>query len=137
MRLTENVPQSWLPVDGRASLFNVQEDALYTPQGASTRGDEFYITEDGVYVVDLQVSSLDDGDHPFHIHGYTPWIMAVGPGRYIGQEYNIEKPLRRDTFLIPAYHYMVLRIVTDNPGLWAFHCHIQCASTHLLCMASS
>ncbi|VDB90104.1 unnamed protein product [Peniophora sp. CBMAI 1063] len=116
---------SWLPVEGRASLFNVQEDATYTPQGTSTRGDEFYITEDGVYVVDIQISSLDDGDHPFHIHGYTPWIMAVGSGRYIGQEYNIKKPLRRDTFFIPAYHYMVIRIVTDNPGLWAFHCHIQ------------
>lgn len=26
--------------------------------------------------------------------------------------------------MIPAYGHVVLRFVTDNPGLWAFHCHI-------------
>ena len=29
---------------------------------------------------------------------------------------------RRDTVIIPAYSWMILRFVTDNPGLWAFHC---------------
>lgn len=75
--------------------------------------------------------------------------MGTGAGRYIGQTLNNTNPLRRDTVLIPAYSYLVLRFVTDNreyivsfpfpylamtnvilttvvaiAGLWAFHCHL-------------
>lgn len=28
----------------------------------------------------------------------------------------------RDTVVIPAYTWMILRFVADNPGYWAFHC---------------
>lgn len=34
---------------------------------------------------------------------------------------------RRDTVVIPAYNWMILRFVADNPGYWAFHCR-QCRS---------
>ena len=40
--------------------------------------------------------------------------MGSGAGRYIGQELNAASPLRRDTVLIPAYSWVVLRFVTDN-----------------------
>ena len=71
--------------------------------------------------------------------------MGTGAGRYTGQELNATSPLRRDTVLIPAYNWLVLRFVTDNreppplssfcqilliyhikpqAGLWAFHCHL-------------
>ena len=77
--------------------------------------------------------------------------MGRGAGRYGGQELNATSPLRRDTILIPAYSWVVLRFVTDNrencllspelrdvlnsharlrirrhakAGLWAFHCHL-------------
>ncbi len=74
--------------------------------------------------------------------------MGSGAGRYNGQELNATSPLRRDTVLIPAYSWVVLRFVTDNrehihhlfgidrlihsplltsnrkAGVWAFHCHI-------------
>jgi FtsP/CotA-like multicopper oxidase with cupredoxin domain len=32
--------------------------------------------------------------------------------------------MRRDVFMIPHYGWAVMRIVTDNPGLWLFHCHL-------------
>jgi len=50
--------------------------------------------------------------------------MGRGEGRYIGQELNTTSPLARDTILIPAYSWLVLRFITDNPGVWAFHCHL-------------
>ena len=73
--------------------------------------------------------------------------MGTGAGRYTGQELNTTSPLRRDTIVIPAYSWLVLRFITDNrkpraalrhslspsfvlmiynllAGLWAFHCHI-------------
>ncbi len=40
--------------------------------------------------------------------------MGSGAGRYNGQELNATSPLRRDTVLIPAFSWMVLRFVTDN-----------------------
>lgn len=40
--------------------------------------------------------------------------MGTGAGRYTGQELNATSPLRRDTILIPAYNWIVLRFITDN-----------------------
>ncbi|THH20196.1 hypothetical protein EW146_g1116 [Bondarzewia mesenterica] len=97
----------------------------YAPIGASIEdGSQLIATEDSIQVVDVRIDNLDDGDHPFHLHGHRPWIMGSGEGRYIGQALNNTNPLRRDTVLIPAYSWLVLRFVTDNPGLWAFHCHL-------------
>ena len=66
--------------------------------------------------------------------------MAVGIGGYTDQALNNTDPLQRDTVLIPANSFVVLRFITDNreyfvlllavillsntAGLWAFHCHI-------------
>jgi len=40
--------------------------------------------------------------------------MGIGTGRYTGQALNATSPLRRDTILIPAYSWVVLRFITDN-----------------------
>lgn len=40
--------------------------------------------------------------------------MGIGAGRYTGQALNATSPLRRDTILIPAYSWVVLRFITDN-----------------------
>ncbi|KAI0696184.1 multicopper oxidase 2A [Cytidiella melzeri] len=120
---------SWLPLQGTSTLENVRnafaKSTTYAPDGGSVQpGDQFMITEDSWQVVDLIIDNLDDGDHPFHLHGHRPWIMGTDVGRYQGQSLNATNPLRRDTFLIPAYSWMVIRFVIDNPGLWAFHCHL-------------
>jgi FtsP/CotA-like multicopper oxidase with cupredoxin domain len=33
-------------------------------------------------------------------------------------------PHRRDTLTLPGFGWVVIRFITDNFGLWAFHCHI-------------
>lgn len=120
---------SWEPLSGTSTFMQVRNAALsnssYAPDGASLQNpDQLMITEDSIQVVDLLINNLDDGDHPFHLHGHRPYIMGMGAGRYIGQGLNEVNPLRRDTVLIPAYSWTILRFVTDNPGVWAFHCHI-------------
>jgi hypothetical protein len=35
----------------------------------------------------------------------------------------LENPLRRDTITVEGYAWAVIRVVLDNPGMWAFHCH--------------
>ncbi|KAJ7182346.1 multi-copper oxidase [Mycena crocata] len=113
-------------------------------------GDQLIASIRSEMVVDFVINNLDDGDHPFHLyvhhfglfppnfctdlgicrHGYTPWIMGVGRGRFKAAKnpLNAANPMRRDTFLVPARGWTVLRIVTNNPGYWAFHCHISCTS---------
>ncbi|EKM52914.1 uncharacterized protein PHACADRAFT_261609 [Phanerochaete carnosa HHB-10118-sp] len=121
---------SWEPLQGTTTLLRAreafQEGRVYggSDGGSLQSGEQFLLTEDSVQVVDLLIDNLDDGDHPFHLHGHRPWNVGSGPGRYIGQALNATNPLRRDTILLPAYHWVALRFVTDNPGLWAFHCHL-------------
>ncbi|KAH8994229.1 multicopper oxidase 2A [Lactarius akahatsu] len=117
---------SWEPLSGTSTLLAVHQDPTgFAPVGVGIgAGDQLLVTEDSIQVLDVRVDNLDDGDHPFHLHGHRPWIMGIGPGRYTGQALNATSPLRRDTILIPAYNWVVLRFVTDNPGLWAFHCHL-------------
>ncbi|KAI4519582.1 hypothetical protein K525DRAFT_271617 [Schizophyllum commune Loenen D] len=118
---------SWeaLP-EGQASIVagvanDAQEEGLW-----ELPGDQLVARIDDAKVVDIAIDNLDDGDHPFHIHGYKPWIVSEGPGRYVpGRSVvNTTNPMRRDTFFIPAFHYAVIRFVADMPGYWALHCHL-------------
>jgi len=117
---------SWSPLQGESTFLAVRKNPTgFAGEGSSVVGDDQLLaTIDSIQVVDVRVDNLDDGDHPFHLHGHRPWIMGSGEGRFTGQPLNNTNPLRRDTVLIPAYTWVVLRFVTDNPGLWAFHCHL-------------
>lgn len=64
--------------------------------GSLQDGEQFLLTEDSVQVVDLLIvrsrlafavvlitdvwcrpqDNLDDGDHPFHLHGHRPWMCV-------------------------------------------------------------
>ncbi|KZT51910.1 multicopper oxidase [Calocera cornea HHB12733] len=122
---------SWAPLDGECSMTLLQQPAFTSSFAASGDGPTIYgdsqllLTHNGIEVVDLLIDNLDEGDHPFHMHGHRPWIMGTGDGRYQGQSFNLTNPMRRDTTLIPAYSWVALRFVTDNAGMWAFHCHIS------------
>jgi FtsP/CotA-like multicopper oxidase with cupredoxin domain len=89
-------------------------------------------TSHGIRTIDILIQNLDDGNHPFHLHGYKFWVLKQGKG-YAPQPYStpslydnidLTNPLRRDTASIEAYGWMLIRFVADNPGAWAFHCHI-------------
>ncbi|KAK7028675.1 multicopper oxidase [Favolaschia claudopus] len=80
-------------------------------------GDQLIVTLRYNQTVDFIITNLDDGDHPFHLCVAFPWILGSGRGRY--------KPRhKRDTFTVPSRGWAVVRILADNPGYWAFHCHI-------------
>ncbi|KAM5484989.1 putative L-ascorbate oxidase [Microsporum audouinii] len=86
--------------------------------------------------VDLVVNNLDEGPHPFHIHGHDFYVLSVyeaetGFGSYNpwdpenkAPRYDHSKAILRDTVHIPARGHAVLRFWADNPGIWLFHCHI-------------
>ncbi len=79
------------------------------------------------YAADIIVNQLDGAPHPFHLHGRPVSIVARGRGvinSTEGIELNLSNPTRRDTFTIGPESWVVLRLPLDNPGVWAFHCHI-------------
>lgn len=66
--------------------------------------------------------------HPIHLHGYTPYVLGTGSGRFAPSKLDLSKtfvnPMRRDVWSVPVYGWIAVRIVTDNPGLWLLHCHL-------------
>nr|RBQ98609.1 hypothetical protein FVER53263_12301 [Fusarium verticillioides] len=88
--------------------------------------------------VDLIINNLDDGAHPFHLHGHSFYVLSSyrNPGRGSWGSYNpytdeappnslnLEFPVRKDTVSVPRRGHVVLALFADNPGIWALHCHM-------------
>ncbi|KAM7259721.1 hypothetical protein ACFE04_015462 [Oxalis oulophora] len=67
--------------------------------------------------------------HPWHLHGHDFWVLGYGDGKFneatdVGK-FNLRDPPLRNTAVIFPYGWTALRFVADNPGVWAFHCHIE------------
>ncbi|KZO93579.1 multicopper oxidase [Calocera viscosa TUFC12733] len=84
-------------------------------------------------VVDLIINNLEDGLHPFHMHGHHFWPLHVADSaRYGWGSYHWDypptlpttAPAMRDTMVIPLRSYAVFRVKFDSPGMWMFHCHV-------------
>jgi FtsP/CotA-like multicopper oxidase with cupredoxin domain len=88
--------------------------------------------------VDIIINNLDDGAHPFHLHGHSFYVLSTyrDEGRGSWGSYNpysgeappngldLDFPLRKDTVSVPRRGHVVLTLVADNPGIWALHCHM-------------
>lgn len=105
----------------------------FTTAGVSSgySSSQYVISVPEYAVVDFLVTNFDDGGHPFHLHGHVFWVLASSPDQYFDystyDSLNTTLPdaMRRDTVIIDAYGWVLIRFVADNPGLWAFHCHIS------------
>jgi hypothetical protein len=90
---------------------------------------ELVFQSTGIQVVDILVSNFDDGPHPLHLHGHKFFVLASGSGYPPAnitepETLDLSNPLRRDTATVDAFGWILLRFVADNPGVWAFHCHL-------------
>lgn len=89
--------------------------------------------------VDIILNNLDDGAHPFHLHGngfyvlashrsdhgwgsYSPWATEGSAG--MTPKLNLKNPVMKDTVSVPRRGFVVLRFRADNPGIWMLHCHV-------------
>ncbi|CAI9106123.1 OLC1v1005193C2 [Oldenlandia corymbosa var. corymbosa] len=66
--------------------------------------------------------------HPWHLHGHDFWVLAYGDGKFTKEDekkFNLKNPPLRNTAVIFPYGWTALRFVANNPGVWAFHCHIE------------
>lgn len=92
------------------------------------------VASSGPRVIDVLLNNFDDGSHPFHLHGHQFFIVAEGLvaespafpwNTYSTLNTTIANPMRRDTITIAAYGWVLIRFESDNPGMWALHCHIS------------
>ncbi|KAK4900356.1 hypothetical protein LTR27_002581 [Elasticomyces elasticus] len=133
----------------------IERNASYTPPqaeglsgGAAFINDvafhkptELVLQTTGVQTIDILISNFDDGNHPMHLHGYKYFVLAQGHGypqmksvldgitrdnvQPLYDTLDLSNPLRRDTASVEGFGWILLRLVADNPGMWAFHCHIS------------
>ena len=54
--------------------------------------------------------------HPMHLHGHPFQIVEIDGARFSGA--------LRDTVLVPPGRRVAVVFDANNPGLWAFHCHL-------------
>ncbi|KAK9325455.1 Cupredoxin [Lipomyces orientalis] len=86
----------------------------------------------GGKVIELVIHNPDESAHPFHLHGHDMWLVRTfsahaGLGGWkpkYESEYVLENVVPRDTIMVPRLGHAVVRFVANNPGIWAFHCHI-------------
>jgi FtsP/CotA-like multicopper oxidase with cupredoxin domain len=101
---------------------------------------DFLIQHTGVKVVDVILQNFDEGNHPMHLHGHKVWVLGQGRGNFPGFEIMglkgegqgaleshegvLDNVMRRDVATLEGYGWLALRFIADNPGVWAFHCHM-------------
>ncbi|KAL2531104.1 Cupredoxin superfamily protein [Abeliophyllum distichum] len=67
--------------------------------------------------------------HPWHLHGHDFWVVGYGKGKFDKfkdpKNYNLVNPIMKNTVPVHPYGWTALRFQANNPGVWAFHCHIE------------
>ncbi|KAI9228012.1 MAG: Cupredoxin [Piptocephalis tieghemiana] len=81
-------------------------------------------------IIELVLNNFWGREHPFHLHGHEFQVLSWNTSSHYDPHhsptaYNLENPIRRDTTTVPARGYSVIRFRSNNPGVWAFHCHIE------------
>ena len=89
-------------------------------------------------LIEIVINNYDTGAHIMHIHGHAPQLVARVSGVvdadgnittqevYDGDSSSFPKtPIRRDSWVLAAAGYTVIRFVANNPGVWIIHCHME------------
>jgi FtsP/CotA-like multicopper oxidase with cupredoxin domain len=66
--------------------------------------------------VELVMVNQTEMSHPMHLHGHEFQVVEIDGKRFSGAV--------RDTVLVPPGRRVVVAFDANNPGLWAFHCHL-------------
>ena len=66
--------------------------------------------------VELTMTNRTMMAHPMHLHGHRFQVVDIDGRRFSGA--------LRDTIHVPPGKRVVIAFDADNPGVWAFHCHL-------------
>ena len=66
--------------------------------------------------VELVMTNKTGMPHPMHLHGHEFQVVEIDGNRFPGAV--------RDTVLVRPNGRVVVAFDANNPGWWAFHCHL-------------
>lgn len=72
--------------------------------------------------IDVFINNTDSGSHAFHLHGHTFWIIDTSNEQDAALRYK-NRYARRNIVTISPQGWARIRFISDNPGVWLFHCH--------------
>ncbi|ENH68238.1 Laccase-1 [Fusarium oxysporum f. sp. cubense race 1] len=126
----EDPAKSWMYINGSAKA----DAALLDPSALSPfDGHNSPPSGRPDKALSFVVSQTDIMGHPIHLHGHKFWVLGSGEGSFPyaavtdapADLINLRDPPYRDTMGLPSQGWAAIRYVTDNPGAWMFHCHLQ------------
>ncbi|KAJ0863645.1 putative laccase [Helianthus annuus] len=92
-----------------------------------------------VELVLQDTSILGVESHPLHLHGFNFFVVGQGFGDYDPNKdpknFNLVDPIERNTVRVLTGGWVALRFLTDNPGVWFMHCHLEVHTSWGLKMA--
>ncbi|KAL4605049.1 hypothetical protein ACB092_09G000500 [Castanea dentata] len=92
-----------------------------------------------VELVMQDTSILGVESHPLHLHGFNFFVVGQGFGNYDPNKdpakFNLVDPVERNTAGVPAGGWLAIRFLSDNPGVWFMHCHLDVHTSWGLRMA--
>ncbi|KAH7922073.1 laccase [Leucogyrophana mollusca] len=102
-------------------LMQVLSGAMSASDLAPT-GSVYTLPRNKVIEISMPPDDAPGRPHPFHLHGHKfSVIRSAG-----STAYNYVNPVMRDTVTTGvAGDNVTIRFVTDNPGPWMLHCHID------------
>ncbi|KAL9459129.1 hypothetical protein AB3S75_002506 [Citrus x aurantiifolia] len=133
--LKENITSAFdqtPPPDGydfkNYDIFGVAENKSATI-GSGVYRLNFNSTVDIILQNANSMSNKTSETHPWHLHGHDFWVLGYGEGKFDiyndPKKYNLVNPIMKNTVPVHRYGWTALRFRADNPGAWAFHCHIE------------
>ncbi|RHZ57677.1 uncharacterized protein CDV56_105308 [Aspergillus thermomutatus] len=114
-------------MDGSSFHANYNEPLLLrVHQGDSSFARPWNIYDFGSNkTIRINLFNNNTSPHPMHIHGHDMYVLSHGPGEWDGSTVvNPQNPLRRDVQMLDPFSHLVIQIDANNPGVWAYHCHI-------------
>ncbi|KAI3615298.1 laccase [Moniliophthora roreri] len=84
-------------------------------------GSVYELPKNKVIEINLFGGNAVGDPHPMHLHGHVFDVIKSADS----ENYNFKDPVRRDTVGVAFGKQTTIRFVTDNPGPWMLHCHID------------
>ncbi|GAB2263932.1 hypothetical protein Droror1_Dr00026066 [Drosera rotundifolia] len=92
-----------------------------------------------VELVMQDTSIIAAESHPLHLHGFNFFVVGQGFGNYDPNQdpagFNLVDPPERNTVGVPAGGWVAVRFLSNNPGVWLMHCHLEVHTSWGLKMA--
>ncbi|KAG1899774.1 laccase [Suillus fuscotomentosus] len=93
-----------------------------TAADLAPNGSVYTLPRNKVIELTFNPDNSPGGPHPFHLHGHS-FAVIRGVG---STAYNYIDPVMRDTVNTGnTGDRVTIRFITDNPGPWFLHCHID------------